>query len=102
MSDHEDDHDDHDVVLVDATGKRCPLPIIDLARAAASAPDGTWLRLLSTDPAAESDVAAWCRLQGHDLLEQNWSAGTTPARPQTPNTLVSTVRIRRTQPAPAP
>lgn len=50
---------------VDARGSLCPQPIIDLARAARGAADGTVLRLLADDPAAEADVPAWCRMRGH-------------------------------------
>lgn len=56
------------VVTVDAVGRRCPQPIIDLAKAAATAPPGTRLVLLADDPAADADVAAWCRMRGHRLL----------------------------------
>ena len=59
---------------IDATGLRCPLPVIRLAAAAKSAPAGTVITLLSTDPAAEPDVAAWCRMRGHELLDQEWLA----------------------------
>ena len=62
-------------VLLDATGLRCPLPIIRLAQAARTAPAGTVITLLSTDPAAEPDVAAWCRMRGAELLEQHWLDG---------------------------
>jgi tRNA 2-thiouridine synthesizing protein A len=60
---------------IDATGLRCPLPVIRLAAAAKSAPAGTVITLLSTDPATEPDVAAWCRMRGHELLDQEWLAG---------------------------
>jgi len=70
-------------VTVDATGLRCPLPIIRLAAAARDAAPGTVITLISTDPAAEPDVAAWCRMRGQRLLDQRWSdarpAGSTPA-----------------------
>ncbi len=62
-------------VVLDATGLRCPLPIIRLARAAREVPPGTVIALLSTDPAAEPDVAAWCRMRGVDLLGQEWLDG---------------------------
>ena len=55
--------------IVDSRGRPCPTPIIDLARAAAGAPPGAELRLLADDPAAPGDVAAWCRMRGHTLLE---------------------------------
>ena len=58
-------------VTVDATGLRCPLPVIRLAAAAAANPPGTEITVLSTDPAAESDLAAWCRMRGAALLGQD-------------------------------
>jgi tRNA 2-thiouridine synthesizing protein A len=56
--------------VVDARGLRCPLPIIRLAAVAKEAAPQTVLTLWSTDPAAEPDVAAWCRMRGHELLDQ--------------------------------
>ena len=67
-------------VSVDARGLRCPLPIIRLASAARGAPAGTVIEVLSTDPAAEPDVAAWCRMRGHDLLAQEPHAGSPALR----------------------
>ena len=58
-----------DVVEVDARGQRCPLPVIELARALAGAPGGQAVRLLSTDPAARTDVPAFCRLRGVELVQ---------------------------------
>ena len=55
-------------VVVDSLGRLCPLPIIDLARRIGEAPIGGAVTLLADDPAAGPDVAAWCRLRGHDLL----------------------------------
>ena len=67
-------------VRVDARGMRCPLPVIRLAAAARSAPAGTVVEVLSTDPAAEPDVAAWCRMRGHELLAQEPHAGSPALR----------------------
>jgi TusA-related sulfurtransferase len=55
---------DHAELTVDSRGRRCPLPIIDLAGAARDAGDGTVIILLADDPAAAADVAAWCRMRG--------------------------------------
>lgn len=55
-------------IVVDARGRRCPLPVIDLARAAASAPAGALITVLADDPAASSDIPAWCRMRGHTYL----------------------------------
>ncbi|ONH28383.1 sulfurtransferase TusA family protein [Pseudofrankia asymbiotica] len=55
-------------VVVDALGRLCPLPIIDLARRFGEVPvDGT-VALLADDPAAAADVPAWCRLRGQRFL----------------------------------
>lgn len=51
--------------IVDSRGRRCPLPIIDLAAAARSAPAGALLTVIADDPAAAADVPAWCRMRGH-------------------------------------
>lgn len=54
--------------IVDSRGTRCPMPIIDLARAAAPEPPGTVMEVWATDPAADADVRAWCRMRGHTFL----------------------------------
>ena len=62
--------------VIDARGLRCPAPIILLARAARDAAAETVLEVWWTDPAAETDIGAWARMRGHQLL------GTEPlARP---------------------
>lgn len=53
---------------VDCTGMVCPMPIIELARGIESIEPGEQLELWSDDPAAATDVAAWCRMQGHELV----------------------------------
>ncbi|EIV96500.1 sulfurtransferase TusA family protein [Frankia sp. QA3] len=53
---------------LDSRGRRCPLPIIDLARAFGSVVPGDTITLWADDPAAGPDVAAWCRLRGQELV----------------------------------
>lgn len=55
-------------LLVDACGLRCPLPVIRLAQAARDAPPGAVIEVWATDPAARSDIPAWCRMRGQDYL----------------------------------
>lgn len=55
--------------VLDARGQRCPLPVIRLGRLVRELPDGTLVRLLATDPAARSDVPAFCRMRGHELVQ---------------------------------
>jgi len=53
---------------VDSRGRLCPLPVIDLARAARHAAPGDLIDLVADDPAAATDVAAWCSMRGHELV----------------------------------
>ena len=55
-------------LLLDARGQRCPLPVIRLAALLTDLPPGASVLLLATDPAARSDVPAFCRMRHHDLV----------------------------------
>lgn len=55
-------------LVVDALGKRCPLPVIMLAKLAAASPPGTRIEVLADDPAAAVDIPAWCRMRGHTFI----------------------------------
>lgn len=61
--------DGENPVLLDATGQRCPLPVIALAKVARGLAAGAVVVVIATDPAARHDVPAWARLRGHDVLE---------------------------------
>ncbi len=56
------------MIEVDSRGRRCPLPIIDLARRMPSVPVGAVVRVLANDPAAANDIPAWCRMRGQEFL----------------------------------
>jgi tRNA 2-thiouridine synthesizing protein A len=51
--------------LVDARGRACPLPIVDLARALKT---DEVVELWADDPAASQDVVAFCQATGGTLL----------------------------------
>jgi cysteine desulfurase len=53
--------------VLDSRGRRCPLPVLDLARALPGLEIGAELTVLADDPAAASDIAAWCRMAGQRL-----------------------------------
>jgi tRNA 2-thiouridine synthesizing protein A len=55
-------------VVVDCVGSPCPVPVVELAKAVRDAQPGQVVVLLADDPAAAVDVAAWCRMKGHDLV----------------------------------
>jgi tRNA 2-thiouridine synthesizing protein A len=50
---------------LDCLGRRCPLPVIALARRITEIPIGDAIRVLADDPAAATDIPAWCRMRGH-------------------------------------
>jgi TusA-related sulfurtransferase len=54
--------------VLDARGKRCPLPVIELARTVPSVAVGGVVVVLADDPAADADIPAWCRMRGQDYL----------------------------------
>ena len=66
--------------VVDARGLRCPLPVIHLGRRAVDAAPGAVLEVWATDPAAASDIPAWCRMRGHDYLGAQVHEATGDAR----------------------
>ena len=57
------------VLVLDCRGMKCPQPIIVLSRAIGEVDVGDRVELLADDPAAEPDVAAWCRMRGQQLEE---------------------------------
>jgi TusA-related sulfurtransferase len=66
-------------LVVDSRGRRCPLPIIDLARRIAEVPVGGVVSVVADDPAARHDVPAWCEMRGQDYLGERAAADGTPA-----------------------
>jgi len=46
----------------------CPGPITDLFKAYRNANVGDVIELLATDPAAKSDIRAWAKRSGNEIL----------------------------------
>ncbi len=57
--------------IIDSRGTICPGPITDLFRAFRNANLGDILELWATDPAAKSDVQAWTKCSGNELVSIN-------------------------------
>lgn len=55
-------------LLLDERGRRCPLPVIALARQILDVDPGAVVAVVADDPAARSDIAAWCGMRGHTYL----------------------------------
>ena len=62
-------------MILDCLGKRCPLPVIELARHIVDIEPGATIRLLADDPAARVDVPAWCRMRGHEYVGETTHGG---------------------------
>jgi tRNA 2-thiouridine synthesizing protein A len=56
------------VVTIDAVGRKCPIPIIMLAARIVEVPVGSVIAVLANDPAAYTDIPAWCGLKSHDCV----------------------------------
>jgi tRNA 2-thiouridine synthesizing protein A len=53
---------------LDCRGEKCPAPIIELARRIGEVEVGALVEVFADDPAAEPDLAAWCRMRGQELV----------------------------------
>jgi len=54
--------------VIDALGKRCPLPVIELAKRIGEVPPGGTVAVLSDDEAARLDIPAWCEMREQEYL----------------------------------
>lgn len=55
-------------ILIDLRGQRCPLPVMNLRREMKKVQPGARVTALVSDPAAITDVKAFCASAGHDIL----------------------------------
>ncbi|MDT0461597.1 cysteine desulfurase/sulfurtransferase TusA family protein [Streptomyces gibsoniae] len=57
-----------DALVVDALGKVCPIPVIELAKVIGDVPVGGTVRVLADDEAARLDIPAWCEMRGQQYV----------------------------------
>lgn len=67
-------------LVIDALGRKCPIPIIMLAEQIGGVLIGEVIAVLADDPAAFSDVPAWAAMKSHDLAfrveyQTGWAFG---------------------------
>lgn len=55
-------------LTLDALGKKCPIPIIMLADRIGEVPVGRIIEVLADDPAAKTDLPAWCALKSQEFV----------------------------------
>jgi tRNA 2-thiouridine synthesizing protein A len=65
-------------LVIDALGRKCPIPIIMLAERIREVPVGEVVAVLADDAAARTDVPAWCRMKSQifvveEPLPQGWA-----------------------------
>ena len=56
------------MITLDCLGRRCPLPVIELAKRIRQVEIGDVVRVLADDPAAANDIPAWCRMKGQEYV----------------------------------
>nr|WP_144920818.1 sulfurtransferase TusA family protein [Paenibacillus bovis] len=61
--------------LLDAKGLACPLPIVKTKKSMDDLATGQVLEIHATDKGAQSDLAAWARSGGHELLQSTEENG---------------------------
>ncbi|MCB1738259.1 MAG: sulfurtransferase TusA family protein [Gammaproteobacteria bacterium] len=54
---------------LDARRLLCPMPVIRTQDRIATLTVGDILEVHATDPGAINDIGAWCRINGHQVLE---------------------------------
>ena len=59
---------------LDARNMLCPLPIIKTQDRVAELCPGDVLEVVCTDPGALNDLPAWCKINGHEVLETRESS----------------------------
>jgi len=57
-------------LTLDALGKKCPIPIIMLAERIGEVRIGQTIEVLADDPAAKTDLPAWCALKSQEFVSE--------------------------------
>ncbi|MFD3997286.1 cysteine desulfurase/sulfurtransferase TusA family protein [Streptomyces sp. NPDC058583] len=64
-----------DSLVVDALGRRCPIPVIELAKVIGDVPVGGTVTVLADDAAARLDIPAWCEMRGQEYVGESPAVG---------------------------
>lgn len=67
-----------EALVVDALGRRCPIPVIELAKVIGDVPVGGLVRVLADDEAARLDIPAWCEMRGQEYVGEQRRTGARP------------------------
>jgi tRNA 2-thiouridine synthesizing protein A len=58
-------------IEIDARNLNCPLPILRCKKGLNDINANQILKIMATDPGATKDFEAFCKLTGHELLQQD-------------------------------
>ncbi|MET3683806.1 TusA-related sulfurtransferase [Alkalibacillus flavidus] len=61
--------------ILDATGLACPMPIVKTKKAIEDVNTGEILEVQATDAGAKSDLTAWTKSSGHELVDSKEDNG---------------------------
>ena len=68
---------------IDATGLRCPLPVLKFKKLDKQLLDGAVVRVITTDPDSVNDFTVLCQMKGYQILDSD----------QVDNTFVFVIKI---------
>ena len=54
---------------LDTSNLLCPMPVIRTQDRIAEMSEGEILEVVATDPGVKNDIPAWCRINGHKVME---------------------------------
>jgi tRNA 2-thiouridine synthesizing protein A len=57
--------------VLDAKGLACPMPIVKTRKTIKEMESGQVLEVQTTDKGAKSDLTAWAKSTGHELMDSN-------------------------------
>ena len=60
---------------IDTSGLNCPLPVLKARKALNTMSGGQRLHLIVTDPGANKDIPAFCKMTGNTLVETSEAGG---------------------------
>lgn len=63
-------------LTINALGEKCPRPIIMLAARLSEVRIGSLIMVLADDPAAKTDIPAWCGFKSQEFVSAADLAGT--------------------------
>jgi tRNA 2-thiouridine synthesizing protein A len=61
--------------VMDASGLSCPMPVLKARQAMQKLAPGKVLKIITTDKGSKSDIPAWAKQNGFELLESSEEGG---------------------------